>query len=225
MQKQTLGSSNIYNALTDIKTPLLELQKLLREENLSASQMIADQIVTLFDVFLYAQKLEQSLLARDDFSYHSLSASTEEILHKISPLAKLYDIKLTFECKHPKKMSVSLIKPAFDHATYSLLCSLLNDLHRQKQKFLYIKASCNRIPNLRFFNPNQRFLNQTEMTSPNKVQSKNLFGLGGGLILANAIYRFMGSHINLFVNQTYRGLGVDFKASKQMTLVESLSRI
>ena len=139
-ENQHLGLPNIYNVISEMRTPLLELKMLNQAGDLKASREIADQLLALFNSFLYAQRLERE---GDRLQYlpHSLSAATEDVLEKVAPFADIYGVKLEYQTDRPKRLGVSLVKQAFDHATQSLLHSLISSLQNNRSARLRVKVS------------------------------------------------------------------------------------
>ncbi len=222
---QTLGLVNIYSVISEMRTPLLELKMLSEAGNLEASREVAKQTLGLFDSFLYVQKLENKEIDNLNYLPHSLIAVTEDILDKLSPFAKLYGVNLEFKVDTPKKLGVSLVKKAFDHATHSLLYSLISSLQNKTKTSLKIRAVYSGEPVLKFFSRDiDRFFNDKSILDF-LVRSKlnpQCSGIGSGLLLANSIYQQTGSKLSFVSNQHGRGLGVNFRSTRQMSLVESL---
>lgn len=219
-ESRVLGFSSLYGVVAEMRTPLAEIQMLLDAGKLKEGREVISQTLELFNGFLYAQRLEAS---EEDlnFSPHSLAASTEHILHKVTPFARLYDVSLDFKTS-AKKINVNLSQPAFNHATFGLLYSLISFLQNKKKARLGIRTACKEVATLRFFSSDLEIFQKHNLSSSTKL-NPHASGLGSGLILANSIYRQIGSRLSFVANQHGRGLSVDFKTTRQMTLVESLA--
>ena len=221
---QYLGFANLYNVIAEMRTPLLELQMLNQAGDLKASQEIANQLLALFNSFLYAQQLEKGASQLHYLPY-SLPAATEGILEKMKPFAQLYGVQLEFQTDKPKQGGVSLVKQAFDHATQSLLHSLISSLQNNKAACLRVKVSHRGCPTLQVFSRDTdlNFHNKlNSLVTPKLKLNSACSGLGSGLMLANLIYRRVGSQLNFSSNQHGWVLKVNFKLTQQMTLMESL---
>ena len=211
---------------SEMRIPLSELKMLSEAGKLEASSEVAKQTLELFDSFLYAQRLEKNEINDLHYLPHSLVAATEDVLGRISPFAKLYGVNLELQADKPKKMGVSLIKQAFDYATHSLLHSLISSLQNTSQARLRISVSHKELPTLKFFSQDIDALFKDGNLLDSLVKAKlNPYcsGLGSGLLLANLIYRQMGSKLSFASNQHGRGLWVNFKPTRQMSLMETLS--
>ena len=222
---QPFGLVNIYSVISEMRTPILELKMLCEAGDLEASREVSKQTLELFDSFLYVQKLENREVEDLNYLPHSLVAVTEDILDKLSPFAALYGVNLEFKVDSPKKMGVSVIKKAFDHATHSLLYSLISSLQNKSKASLKIRAVYRGEPILKFFSRDiDGFFNDSNILN-SLVRSKlnpQCSGVGSGLLLASSIYQQTGSKLSFVSNQHGRGLGVNFKSTRQMSLVESL---
>lgn len=223
---QLLGLTDIYSVIAEMRTPLLELKMLSEAGDLKASNEVAKQTLELFNSFLYVQKLENKQVKDLSFLPHSLAAATEDVLHKVSPLASLYGVNLEFQADKPQNKGVSLIKQAFDHATHSLLHSLISSLQNISPASLKIKVSYKDLPTLRVFSQDVDLPSNDKhiFNSLPKAKLNPYFsGMGSGLLLANLIYRQTGSKLSFISNQHGQGLGVAFKPTRQMSLMESLT--
>ena len=220
-----LAISHIHNVMAEMRTPLLELKLLSQAGDLRASREIADQLLALFDSFLYAQRLEQP----DSQLRHapcSLAAATEEVLAKMEPFAKLYGVQLDFQSDKRGRVGVSLARQAFDHATRSLLHSLISSLQNIQSARLRVRVSHTGQPSLKFFSPDldPSFCQALERpASPRLKLNSACSGIGSGLMLANLIYERLGSRLHFASNQHGGGFRVAFKPTRQMNLMESLS--
>ena len=67
------------------------------------------------------------------------------------------------------------------------------------------------------------FQNKFEAAAAKLRMNAHCPGLGSGLMLASLIYQRTGSRLSFAANQHGRGLWVDFRPTRQMSLVESLS--
>ena len=221
-----MGLTNIYNVISEMRTPLSELKILTEAGDLKASSEVARQTLELFNSFLYAQKLEREGIEESTYLPYSLVAATEDILDKITPFAKLYEVDLELHTDKAKKVGVSLIKKAFDHATHSLLHGLIVSLQNASQARLKIKVLHKDMPTLKFFSQDIDISFKDEHTSNASIKTKmNPYcsGISSGLLLANLIYGRMGSKLSFTSNQHGQGFGVNFKRTRQMSLVESLA--
>ena len=224
-ENQHLGLPNIYNVISEMRTPLLELKMLNQAGDLKASREVADQLLALFNSFLYAQRLEREG-SQLQYLPCSLSAATEDVLDKVAPFATLYGVRLEFQTDKPKRLGVSLVKQAFEHATQSLLHSLISSLQNSQSARLRVKVSHRGKPTLKIFSRDidLNFQNRFDAAATPKLRTNaHCSGLGSGLMLANLIYRRTGSRLNFASNQHGRGLWIDFRPTRQMSLVESLS--
>lgn len=223
---QVLGLTSIYSVISELRTPILELKMLAEAGDLRASREVAKQTLELFDNFLYAQELEKEEKAGLDYLPHSLAAATEDVIDKVAPFADLYGVGLEFETGPAKKMGVSLVKKAFDCATHSLLYSLISSLQNKPKASLRIRTAGSGLPSLRFFSQDIddmfRDGHVTDVSAKSRL-NPHCPGIASGLMLANFIYRRVGSKLSFIANQHGRGLGVDFRPTRQMALVESLS--
>ena len=222
---QSLGLANIYSLIAEMRTPLAELKILNQRGDLEASAEVAKQTLELFNSFLYAQKLEGKD-ANLRPAPHSLVAATENVLDKIYPFAKLYGVNLEFKAGSLKNCNVSLIRQAFDHATHSLLHSLISSLQNTRSARLKIRVVNQGTPTLRFFSSDVDafFKDKSVFDSFAKLKlNAHCAGLSSGLLLANLIYHQMGSKLNFIANQHGQGLWINFKPTRQMSLMESLN--
>ena len=220
-----LGIGHIYNVMAEMRTPLLELKLLSQAGDLKASQEIADQLLALFDSFIYAQHLEQTA-SQLHYAPCSLAAATEEVLAKMEPFAKLYDVQLEFQSDKRGRAGVSLARQAFDHATQSLLHSLISSLQNIKSARLRVRVSHANRPSLRFFSRDfdPGFCQGLERPAlPRLKLNSACSGIGSGLMLADLIYGHLGSKLHFASNQHGGGFQVAFKPTRQMNLMESLS--
>ena len=223
---QALGLTSIYNVISELRTPILELKMLSEAGDLQASREVAKQTLGLFDNFLYAQKLEKEERAGLDYLPCSLAAATESVIDKVAPFADLYGVSLEFEPAPAKKIGASLVKKAFDCATHSLLYSLISSLQNKPEASLRVRTVGSGSPGLRFFSQDIDGMFRDGASAGVSVKSKlnpHCPGVASGLMLANFIYRRIGSKLSFIANQHGRGLGVDFRSARQMALVESLS--
>ena len=220
-QDAKLEMADFQSIIAEMRLLLLETKLLTEAGELQGSQELARQSLALFDSLLYAHRL-QSRQTKAEYSSHSLIAVTEDVLEHMTPLAKMYQIRLEFETKTPKKIGVSVVKPAFEHATRSLLHGLIMSLQNQPKACLRIRAGCLKLPTLRFFSDKIPVAHQNN--SVKLARSKinpDVSGLSSGLLLARWIYRQTGSQFKWTSNQYGRGIGVAFRPTRQMSLMET----
>lgn len=216
--KQVLSLPSVYSIISELRLPLVELNLLNQQGDLTTSSEVAQQTLTLFDSFLYAQKLEN--INRQDLEYtpYSLVIATEECLHRVEAFAKLYGVNLQLEFDHKHRQSVGLVKPAFDCATHSLLYSIISASQNQTKADLKIKISHRNWPSLRFLGSNLKLSKASKTNLVNKFNIRSS-GLGSGLVLAHFIYSQIGSAVNLIANQHGQGLKINFKTIQQISLI------
>ena len=223
MEQSFLGLNALQTIIAELRTPLLEVKLLSEAGDLKSAQEVSRQTLTFFDSFLYAQTLHSRQFENSPKRYlpYSLNVVTEDALQQIMPLARLYDIKL--ELKTCKRIYISCVREAFDHATHSLLHSLISSLQNKPGATLKIRITRQGQPRLKFLSSQISGLKLRGVSQSRVKALPDTSGLGSGLLLANVIYAWMGSKMKFIANQHGSGLGIDFKNSRQISLMEGLN--
>ena len=156
--QQPLRLTDINGVIAEMRTPLLELKLLTEAGDLATSREVAEQTLALFDSFLFARRLDREVNGQSLVSSpHSLATVTATVLHQVAPLAKLYGVNLDFSPgKESKTMGVHLPKVAFEHATRSLLHSLISALQNKAAGVVTHSTQLPPITNVEVFQPRHR---------------------------------------------------------------------
>ena len=223
-QPPRLVKSNITSILAELQTPLTEL-KLLAEKNDSQQVLtLANQVLGLFNSLVYAQRLNQE----PNFEFHwqpgSLNGLVTASVDRCRPLAGLYGVELDFQSPI-KNIPISVVQPAFDYATQSLIYGLVSSLQNANKPRLMIKLIASRRPSLSLvsrdidlFKRDFRLLGYRVRNKINPMSS----GCLSGLLIANLIYDRVGSRFDLINSRAGRGVRVGFSPSRQLNLIETL---
>ena len=208
-----------YSVIAELRTTLLEVGLLAQTDATSDIPQVAKPALQLCDGFLFAQDLDQQ--AALDLMPTSLSATVEDILHGLTPLARLYKVDL--ELKMTKSRIVAALpKQAFQHATHGLLYSAISSLQNNRNSKLTVRTACYKQPFLSVFGSDLDFIRKDLYSSAQRNKLKPTLmncGLQSGLILAEELYNRMGSQLSFSANQHGKGFLVGFAATQQMALV------
>ena len=208
-----------YSVIAELRTTLLEVDLLAQTDGAPNIPEVTKPAIQLCDGFLFAQDLDEQTAL--ELSPTSLSATVEDILHGLSPLARLYDVDLELTTTRSRVVA-ALPKQAFKHATHGLLYSAISSLQNDCGSKLTIKTACYKQPYLSIFGSDLDFVRKDIHSSRrlNKLKPTLMScGLQSGLILADELYRRMGSRLSFSANQHGKGFLVGFAATKQMALV------
>lgn len=221
-----LAAADVYSILAELQTPLAELGAVADASRRPDIQALANQTLRLFNGLIYAQRLAGQPDESLDWQPVSLAQATTDIVADLAPLADLYKVSLDL-APNPAKSGVSLVRPAFDCATYCLLSGFLSRLQNQSRARLGIKVTNPSQPSLEVVS---RAINLSpddfQVATSQRVRQRlrpGRPGLASGLVVANLIYRRLGSALNFISGDEGRGVRVAFKPIRQMSLVEPLS--
>lgn len=220
-----LAAADIYSILAELQTPLAELGVLADASRQPEVQAVANQVLRLFNGLVYAQRLEGQSSDQLDWRPISLAAATEEVIVDLKPLARLYNVSLEL-LPGSGSAGVSLVRPAFDCATYCLLSGLLSRLQNRPRARLRVKITNPDQPSLEAVSPSINLAQADFESTGRRVRQKlqpGRVGLASGLLVAGLIYRRLGSALNLISSGEGRGVRVAFRPTRQMSLVESAS--
>ena len=208
--------------VAEMRTPLAELNILARAGRTEEVRELTQHILSLFESFLYAQKLEVGS-ENLPLSQYSLSVITTEILRKMQVLASFYNIELNLRDLHRQSTNVYLNKEVFERATHSLLYALILSLQNQATASLEVRLGTSPQPSLRFFSRElsigrEHFVFQTKTTRSGVLKP----GYSYGFPLAHFLYKQLNSPLRFLSNQHGSGLTVGFKTTQQLLLTEAL---
>lgn len=221
-----LAPADIYSILAELQTPLAELGAVAEASRQADVQAIANQTLRLFNGLIYAQRLEGQPDETLQWQSVSLAKATADIVADLAPLADLYKVSLDLS-PSPSESGVSLVRSAFDCATYCLLSALLSRLQNQRRARLTVRVTNPAQPSLEVVS---RVISLSpddfQVAAGGRVRQKlqpGRPGLASGLVVANLIYRRLGSVLSFINGDEGRGVRVAFEPIRQMSLVESLS--
>ena len=220
-----LAAADIYSILAELQTPLAELGALAGTSGQSEVQAVANQVLRLFNGLVYAQRLEGQSAEQLDWRPASLAAATESIVLDLKPLARLYNVSLEL-LPSPQVSGASLVRPAFDCATYCLLSGLLSRLQNHPRAKLRVRITNPDQPRLEAVSPSISLASSDFESTGRRVRQKlqpARVGLASGLLVASLIYRRLGNALSLISGGEGRGVRVAFRPTRQMSLVESIS--
>ena len=221
-----LAAADIYSILAELQTPLAELGAVAETSRQPAVQALSNQILRLFNGLVYAQRLDGQPSENLDWQSVSLAKATADIVADLAPLAELYNVSLNL-VPNSSKTGVSLVRPAFDCATYCLLSGFLSRLQNQARARLEVRVTNPSQPSLEVISRGISLApDDFQIVSSQKVRQRlrpSRPGLASGLVVASLIYRRLGSALSFINGDEGRGVRVAFKPIRQMSLVESLS--
>ncbi len=220
-----LAVADIYSILAEIQVSLAELGAVAEASRQPAVQAMADQVLRLFNGLVYAQHLEGQSVNQLEWQSTSLVTATTDVVVDLEPLAKLYNVSLEL---HPSLFTtgVSMVRPAFDCATYCLLSGFLSRLQNRPQAKLRVKVTNPHQPSLEVVSPGISLTQSDFEFSTRRVRQKlqpTRVGLASGLLVASLIYRHLGSALDFINGGGERGVRVAFKPLRSLPLVESVS--
>lgn len=208
--------------LSELRTPILELKLSAELEGNQQTLIIATHTLKLFDGFLYLQDIQRSdtQLA---LTPCSLSAATEDVLHSLVPLARMYDVEFEFH-NTKQRQSVGLHKDSFMYATHGLLHASITSLQNRQGSVIRVRSDGGQKPSMRIFSNSFQANIQKHLllNSSRKLPVPSSDGIGSGFVLAKMLYEAMGSQMRFARNQFGQGFQADFQPTRQMSLIDSL---
>ena len=220
-----LAVADIYSILAEIQVSLAELGAVAEASRQPAVQAMADQVLRLFNGLVYAQHLEGQSVNQLEWRPTSLVTATTDIVVDLEPLAKLYNVSLEL---HPSLFTagVSMVRPAFDCATYCLLSGFLSRLQNRPRAKLRVRVANPHQPSLEVVSPAISLAQSDFEFSTHRMRQKlqpTRVGLASGLLVASLIYRRLGSALNFINGGGERGVRVAFEPLRPLSLVEPVS--
>ena len=220
-----LAVADIYSILAEIQVSLVELGAVAEASRQPAVQAMADQVLRLFNGLVYAQHLEGQSVNQLEWRPTSLVTATTDIVVDLEPLAKLYNVSLEL---HPSLFTagVSMVRPAFDCATYCLLSGFLSRLQNRPRAKLRVRVANPHHPSLEVVSPAISLAQSDFEFSTHRMRQKlqpTRVGLASGLLVASLIYRRLGSALNFINGGGERGVRVAFEPLRPLSLVEPVS--
>ena len=208
-----------YSVVAELRTALLEAGLLSQTDDATMIPEITKPALRLCEGFLFAQDLAQQTSL--NLEPISLPATVEDILNDLQPLAKLYNIDMEFRTTKPRLVA-ALSRQAFVHATHGLIYSTITALQNTRKPKLVIKTAYCGKPFLSVFSSDLDMVRKDLSRSAhlNKLRPTLMScGIQSGFILADSLYRQMGSQLGFSANQYGKGFLAEFATTKQTALL------
>ncbi|MCB9821373.1 hypothetical protein H6798_02445 [Candidatus Nomurabacteria bacterium] len=220
----TLGgvhkSEGIYFSLiSELRNPILELKLLAEARGDLQAVTLAKQTLELFDGFLF---LNDVTFSGDQLQLVpcNLASETDDILHGLEPLARIYDIGLK-RSSTKARVNAALDKQAYAHATHGLVYGAITSLQNKPGSIIQIHTSGGNTPSLRVFSPDLEHAIEPQASGRLKhMPLPQSDGIGSGFTLAKLLFQQLGSKLKYTNNQFGHGVSAGFMPTKQLSLVD-----